>query len=455
MIVAAPVPAGPTPAPSLPTIVPHPAAPTTIEESGLSVDLVLQLALKTLHFAGELTGAALADRLCLRYPAIEPALDQLKAAHHLTIGGGSMLGGAAFRYRITDAGRARAGLFLAHNQYVGPAPVPLTAYREYLRAFMAQAPAGASRARVKRAFSDLVVSDRVIDQIGPAINAGRSLFLYGPPGNGKTAMARAIRDLLDGDLAIPHAIEVEGQIVRVFDPVHHETVLSDQTGVAGETDEDFDTGDVPDRRWVRCRRPLVMVGGELTLNSLQLGQTSGGFYNAPVQVRANGGVLVIDDFGRQQVSHTALLNRWSVPLESRIDLLSLASGQMFEVPFAVLVVFATNLRPSDLVDEAFLRRIHAKVRAQSPTAEEFALIFERYCATRGVPYDASLVDHVLAHAYRDRGLTRRACHPRDLIDQALALADYRREPRGLTPELLDAACDVYFVDDRAEAPDTE
>jgi predicted ATPase with chaperone activity len=350
-------------------------------------------------------------------------------------------------------------LFLAHNQYVGPAPVTLAAYHEYVNAFLARVPSTASRERVTQAFSHLVVSDRVIDQIGPAVNAGRSLFLYGHPGNGKTAMARAMRDLLDGDIAIPHALEVEGQIVRVFDPVHHEEVRANDDDSADNPwglNPDiarFDAGNPPDRRWLRCRRPLVMVGGELTLNNLQLAQTTGGFYNAPIQVRANGGVLVIDDFGRQQVSHTALLNRWSVPLENRIDLLTLASGQMFEVPFATLVVFATNLRPSDLVDEAFLRRIHAKVRAQSPTLDEYAQIFERYCAAHAIEYDATLVYDVLVREYRERGLTRRACHPRDLIDQALALADYRHEPRYLTSELIRAACDVYFVDDRAEALD--
>jgi predicted ATPase with chaperone activity len=434
--------------PAVATVVPHPSAPVTLEQSGLSLDLILQLTLKTLLFAGELTGTALAQRLGVRYGVLEPALDQLKAAHHVGIAGGSVLGGASYRYRITDAGRSRAGLFMQHSQYVGPAPVPLAQYHAYLSEFTARAPRAATRARVRQAFAHLVVNDRLIDQIGPAVNAGHSLFIYGPPGNGKTAMSRAMRELLDGDIAIPHALDIEGQIVRVFDPVNHDVLTSSPDGMI-----DLDDADTPDRRWIRCRRPIVSVGGELTLASLQLSHLPGGFYKAPVQVLANGGVLVIDDFGRQQVSPAALLNRWSVPLESRFDILSLASGQMFEVPFAVLVVFATNLRPSDLVDEAFLRRVHAKVYATSPTPDEFGRIFKRYCDGHGLIYDPTIVDYLLAHVYRARGMTPRACHPRDLIDHAVALADYRGEPRRLTRALMDDACALYFVDDHPVSDD--
>jgi predicted ATPase with chaperone activity len=416
-----------------------------VQEAGLSLDLMVQLALKHLHFIGELSGNDIAARLGVRFSVVEPALDMLKGQHHVEVVGGSMLGASSFRYRITDAGRTRVAIFLEHNQYVGIAPVPLAQYRRYMHAWHDVVPKTATRQRVKEAFSHLVISGRVLDQLGPAVNAAHSLFVYGPPGNGKTVISQAIRNLLDGDIAIPYALEVEGQIVRLFDPVNHEELpLQDDQGLFGHP---------VDRRWVRCRRPLVMVGGELTLDSLELSYNQvAGFYQAPVQAVANGGVLVIDDFGRQQVPARQFLNRWIVPLESRVDFLTLQTGQKFELPFMVLMVFATNIRPAELVDEAFLRRIHYKVFAESPTVEDFALIFKNFCAERGLPYDRALVDGLLDSYYRPRQIPLRGCHPRDLIEQALSLAEYRGDPPALTSELLEAACAGYFVDDREPAP---
>jgi predicted ATPase with chaperone activity len=424
-------------------LLPHPSAPRTLEESGLSKDVVVQLVLKTLHFAGELSGTALADRLGMPFATIEPALDLLKAMHHCEIAGGSLVGSASFRFRITDAGRVRAALFLDHNGYVGIAPVPISQYREYMCRFRAATPRSATPDRVREAFSELVLSDRVLDQLGPAINAQRSMFIYGPSGNGKSLMTQRIRELLDGDIAIPHALEIEGQIVRVFDPVLHEELpLPDHRG-------GIDNGPRLDRRFVRCRRPLVTVGGELTLEGLDLAfGRSSNFYRAPVQVVANGGVLVIDDFGRQKCSPQELLNRWIGPLETCVDYLVLQSGQRIEVPFQVLVVFATNIRPADLVDEAFLRRIHFKIFAESPTVTDYLHIFERYCDTCRIDFDPALVEDILQSFYHPRQLPLRGCHPRDLIDQALSMADYLGYPRALTRELLRAACFTYFVDDR-------
>ena len=424
-------------------VLPHPAAPASLEQSGLSLDLVLQLTLKTLHFAGDLTGSELARRLGVRFAVIEPALEALKAQHHCEIAGGSMLGGAAYRYRITDAGRVRATLFLESSHYIGAAPVPIGAYQAYMREYAKAAPGRATQEQVRQAFSHLVLSDRVLDQLGPAINAGHSMFVYGPPGNGKTVISQAIRNLLEGDIAIPHAIEVEGGIIRLFDPVQHEALP------LGGNGDSLDVGDALDMRWVRCRRPLVMAGGELNLNSLELTYDAvSGFYRAPIQAVANGGVLVIDDFGRQQCEPRQLLNRWIVPLESRVDFLTMKSGHKFELPFALLMVFATNIRPTDLVDEAFLRRIHYKVFAESPTVRDFAQIFENYCREQGIAFERQLVDDLLAGYYRPRGITLRGCHPRDLIEQALSLAQYRGLPRQLNGELLQRACESYFVDDR-------
>lgn len=421
-----------------------PSAPLTHQEAGLSLDLLIQLSLKTLHFAGELTGGELSRRLGVNFSVIEPALEALKSQRQIEIGGGSMVGRASYRYRITDAGRQRAVLFLESNHYVGIAPVPFDQYQRYMRAFAHSAPRSATRDRVREAFSHLVIGQSVLDQLGPAINAGHSMFVYGPPGNGKTVISQAIRKLLHGEIAIPHALEVEGSIIRFFDPVNHEPIDGEDNRADG-----LDVGLRLDHRWVRCRRPMVMVGGELTLEALELSyNASTGFYRMPVQAIANGGVLVIDDFGRQQVAPRDLLNRWIVPLESRVDFLTLQSGQKFELPFNVLVVFATNIKPADLVDEAFLRRIHYKVFAESPTVAEFMQIFENCCRDRQLAFDRSLVQDLLKTYYEPRKIPLRGCQPRDLIDQALSLAEYLAAPRELSGELLQAACASYFVDER-------
>jgi predicted ATPase with chaperone activity len=432
------------------SILPHPPAPSTLEEAGLSLDLIIQLALKMLHFTGELSGSELAHRMGLRFSVIEPALAMIKAQHQVEVAAGAMIGGPSYRYRITDAGRTRAQLFLETNHYVGAAPVPLDQYRRYMTEYKKVAPATATRERVRQAFSHLVISDRVMDQLGPAINAGHSMFVYGPPGNGKTVISQAIQKLLDGDLHIPHALEVEGSIIRFFDPVTHEQLPEE--GARGES---LDKGMHNDQRWVRCRRPMVMVGGELTLEALELSYNEvAGFYKAPVQAIANGGVLVIDDFGRQRVAARDLLNRWIVPLESRVDFLTLNSGQKFDLPFMTLVAFATNIRPQELVDEAFLRRIHYKVLCESPTYEDYIVIFRNYCRVKNVPFDRSLVEDLLDNYYKPRTLSLRGCHPRDLIEQSLSLAEYLGQPPELTPELLRAACDSYFVDESGEEMST-
>jgi hypothetical protein len=299
-----------------------------------------------------------------------------------------------------------------------------------------------SRDDVRHAFGNLVLSESLLDEIGPAINGGHSIFIYGAPGNGKTVIARAIRSLLHGDLLVPHAIEIEGNIVRVFDPITHEARPAvDDDGLALDM--------ATDRRWVPCRRPVVMVGGELTLESLDLAYDPRlGHYRAPLQLVANGGLLIIDDFGRQRCSPHDLLNRWMVPLETGVDYLTLRSGLKFEVPFQLFLAFATNIAPSELVDEAFLRRVQYKVFAENPSPDQFIRIFEQCCRDRDVPFDRAIVEQLLDGFYFTRAIVPRACHPRDLINQALLLAHYRGEPRVLTAELLLAACASYFVDDR-------
>ena len=420
-----------------------PVAPKSIAEAGVSADLILQLVTKTLHFGGDMRGTELAARLGVAFPVIEPALELLKSERHCEIIGGSLVGAPAFTYRLTDAGRVRAALFLQDNHYVGALPVPLEQYQAYMAQFATQSSIEVTRELVQVAFSHLVLNRRVRDQLGPAIAAWHSLFIYGPPGNGKTVIAQAIRNVLQGEIAIPHALSVEGQIVRLFDPVNHERVDD------GPHDPGLEDHHPFDHRWVRCRRPLVTVGGELTMSALELGFNEAfGFYTAPLQALANGGVLVIDDFGRQHASPRDLLNRWIVPLESRIDYLSLRTGQKFQLPFDVFVVFATNIKPSELVDEAFLRRIQYKVLAESPTAQEFMEIFKNYCAFKRLDFDPAVVEHILTKELRPRGVAMRGCHPRDLVEHALAIARYLDLPRVLTPALLSEACASYFVEDR-------
>jgi hypothetical protein len=433
----------PTTVEDKPAAVPWPPAPMTLAEAGLTLDLVVQLCLKTLFFAGELAGTDLTRRLGLGFSVIEPALDALKAQRHCEITGGGMLGGSAYRYRITDAGRARASLFLEQNHYVGRAPVPLEQYRQYMERFGQRRRVGVTREAVRAAFSHLVLPQRVLDQLGPAINAGHSLFVYGPPGNGKTVISQAIRNLLLGEIAIPHALEAEGSIIRVFDPVTHQELPAPEDRLGLEASTAFD------ERWVRCRRPLVMVGGELTLDQLDVRYSPAlGFYRAPIQVLANGGVLVIDDFGRQACSPRDLLNRWIVPLEMHTDYLTLQTGQKIELPFMAMVVFATNIRPAELVDEAFIRRIQYKVFATSPTAAEFMQIFENYSRGQGLEFKPDVVQELIDTYYQPRNIELRGCHPRDLVEQSRSLAEYLDRPFELSLDLLRAASDSYFVDDQ-------
>ena len=421
-----------------------PRAPLTVEETGLTLDLLQQLVLKTLHITGEQSAAALCSRLGVVHSVLEPVLHHLKQSYLSEVWGGGTLGGPSYVYRVTDAGRDRATMALEQSQYVGAAPVPFAQYAQYMRDYARAAFTAVTRHSVEQAFSHLVLSQRVLDQLGPAVNGGHSLFVYGPPGNGKTVISQGIARLLTGDVAIPHAIDFDGHLVQLFDPAVH-------TPLPVENSDALDRGAAaPDARWLRCTRPLVTVGGELTLQSLELAYNPASrLYQAPVQLLANGGVLVIDDFGRQRCSVVDLLNRWITPLESRTDYLTLQSGQKMPVPFVVLVVFATNIQPADLVDEAFLRRIHYKVFAENPSAHDFKRIFERCCHDRGLAYDDAMVERLIGDFFRRRGIALRGCYPRDLIEHALAIADYLGAGRALTDDRLLDACASYFLDEQS------
>jgi hypothetical protein len=414
--------------------------PMTIAETGLHPDTLAQLMLKTL-IAGESSGTQLADSMRLPYSVLDAMVQHARVEKLIEVRGASGAGSAGYRYALTDLGRDRAMQFLDINRYVGPAPVPLNQYNAYVRASMAARP-WVDRDRLAKGFENLIVSPTMYQKLGPAVNSGKSLFLYGAPGNGKTVVAEGIGRALGTDMHTPHAIDVDGQTITMFDPVSHVG-----TAAAGSAQSVVSTA-VYDRRWVQIRRPVVVVGGELTLEMLDLTfNPIAKFYEAPIQMKANGGVFVVDDFGRQRIPPRDLLNRWIVPLESRVDYLTLHTGRKFEVPFNVFIIFATNLKPESLADEAFLRRIPYKIRAQNPTVDEYTKIFELNCRKRDLPFDGVMVEYLQRTYYQPRKLQMRACHPRDLIEQIVDMCRYQQRDPLITRDLLDAACASYFLEE--------
>jgi len=420
---------------------------TTIEETGLNPLWLQDLILKIMYFQGYLSGFKIAEQIALPFSGVvDQIMETLKREKLVEVRSSQTgIGEGAYLYAITGGGIARAREALDRCQYAGPAPVPL---KSYVDACLRQRRARlqVTPAMMRQVLSDMVLSDRVVRQLGPAVNSGTSIFIYGPPGNGKTSVARLIGTLiLSQSIYIPYAIYVDGQVVTLYDSVNHR--LAPEDGMTLHGTGALRAGLRRDPRWVRICRPFIMTGGELTLDGLDLVfDDTLKYYEAPFQVKANGGILLIDDFGRQQVRPRDLLNRWIVPLENRIDYLSLHTGRKIEIPFDVLVIFSTNLPPRELVDEAFLRRLRHKIEITNPSYDEFREIFQRVAKDKGVSYSDQGLAYLLQEWYIKPNRKLRANHPRDLCDQIIDIAKYATIEPAMTRELLDQASESYFVD---------
>lgn len=408
-----------------------PPYPMTIADTGLKEGFLEELILKDLFLVNFALGREIAARIHLPFKVVEEILDYLK--RQLLVEVRTSGGLADYEYTPTEKGRDRARAFFDHNSYVGACPVPWNRYVDSLK-FQTIRRELVTPRDLEVAFSDIMVNRRTINAVGPAINSGRGMFLFGEAGNGKTSIAERIARSFKGNIFIPYAVEIDGQIIRVFDSHNHEPLS------AANYPRDYDN------RWVRIQRPCVVVGGELTIDMLELQFDFGTkLYEAPIQLKANCGLLLIDDFGRQRIDHKSLLNRWIVPLEKRIDYLALHTGKKLEVPFEQLIVFSTNLNPSDLVDEAFLRRIPYKINIANPTENEYKWIFLQYCQRTGMPYNEEAVNYLIETQYKSGKRMMRCCHPRDIVDQIINLCTFlQTEPR-LSREYLDYACNVYFA----------
>ncbi len=402
----------------------------SIEEIGVRRNVLEDLALKILYLLGEVSLHELARHMALHPGIVEELFQRLRKDQLCQVTG---MSGRVQSITTTSAGKSRALELLAQNQYSGPAPVSLDDYVNHVHAQSVR-DAKITPTEMNRVFNHLVLNTQTLNQLGTAVLSGRSIFLYGPTGTGKTTIAETLTRLFDQDQVwLPYAVEVDAQIITVYDSVLHQRVEQ-------PTDHNHDG------RWVLCRRPQVLVGGELTIEMLDLQfNPSTKFYVGPVQMKANNGLLIVDDFGRQRISPEELFNRWVVPLDRRIDFLTLAGGKKIKIPFDLFVIFATNLDPSKLMDKAFLRRIQTKIKVDFVTPEEFREIFRRICQESNLKYEGAVVDDLIQIISLEHKESLRACYPGDIVQQILSRARYLQEEPRLDREAVVQACRNYFV----------
>lgn len=466
-----------------------PRAPGSLEEAGLPEELVAGLVIKALHQRGSAAGFDLADMLALPLPLLDDVIEQLQERRLLQVQATRGPTRGEYVFALTSDGRKRAAEELELSRYVGPAPVPFEDFRRWVELQTIEG-TKVTEPELRRALDGLVLRDAMFEQLGPAVNSGRSLFLYGESGNGKTLLAQRLARVFGERYYVPYSVLVDGSVMIVYDPIHHGPPVTEQevarrtvlgarepeTVAAGsesrgatavEPLEGGSPGPGPgdsvreeilrtisdhDPRYAHAKRPVVVAGGELTLEQLELRwDSTGRMYQAPPQLKAVGGVLVIDDLGRQRVQIRDLLNRWGVPLEHRQDHLTLRSGRKMVVPFDCFVIFSTNVHPRALADDSFLRRIHYKVEVSDPDRDEYERIFRACCEERSIEFDSGALHHLFREFY-GKGIAPRRCHPRDLLDHLQDLAEFRGEPVRLDPDLLERACRSYFLPPAEPSP---
>ena len=414
-----------------------PPEPETLDSLDIDHTLVEGLILKALSRRSAMVAGDLASELNLPYfNVLEPMIERLREAKLIEVLRGDYQA-ISYLLSATDLGRDRAEHYMAQSAYVGPAPVSI---HNYIEAIHIQTIRNIqiNQRKLMSAFDGLIFDDEILRQIGPATNSGQSIFLYGPPGNGKTSIAERVVDAFGGAIFIPYCIEVNGAIIRLFDDYNHKEV---------PVEEDSRLLQKYDRRWRLIKRPVIVVGGELAMESLDLiWSEESRFYEAPFQMKANGGCFMIDDFGRQRMDPKDLLNRWIVPLEKKVDYLALHTGIKIAVPFDVLLVISTNLDPRDLVDEAFLRRLRYKIPIDNPTEENFKKIWELVSNDRGIPYSDEVVSFFLEKHMKPKGRPLRCCIPRDILELVMDQCRYHQTQTTISPKLIDEAAEAYFVD---------
>ena len=423
--------------------------PQSVEETGLHSGLLLDLCIKCIYFAGRPPARQISSHMALPFPVIEELLDFLKREQYVEVVGSGGAGESQYKYALTVKGMEKAEEVLRRGQYNGPAPVAFEQYVEVQRRQSVR-DLRIDKESERRELSHLVLEETALDALGAAVNSGRSMLLYGNSGNGKSSAAAAIGRMLPGQVLVPHAFEYNGHVIKVFDPRVHVAVGED-----AEPDRRQD-GAIEivsaeerrrDRRWVRVSRPVVMAGGSLSLQDLELRYSDvSKFYIAPLQVKANAGVLVIDDFGRQLIEPRELLNRWIVPLEQGVDHLTLHTGDTIEMPFDLLLVFSTNIPPRQLGDEAFFRRIRHKIELPDPSESDFKRIFRQVCEAKELACPQTALDYLVEKHYKTGSRPFRGCHPRDIVELIESISNYRGSRPELTPEMIDLACSFYFVD---------